>query len=69
MEEEEGKVEYGVYKVFSDMRVTRENAELASYQSREVSQVWFTNICSSFHQTEFRSCIPQLSIFPSKLKW
>ena len=33
----------GVYKVLSVMRVTsREKAELASYQLREVSQVWYT---------------------------
>ena len=33
----------GVYKVLSSMRVTsREKAELASYQLRDVSQIWYT---------------------------
>ena len=33
----------GVYKVLSDMGFTsREKAELASYQLRDVSQIWYT---------------------------
>ena len=35
----------GVYKVLSVMRVTsREKAELASYQLREVAQLWYTQM-------------------------